>query len=173
MSRKIFSLDAETNGLWGTAFAIGAVVKEADGSEKTFIGRCPIEGTPIEWVSENVLPQMEGIPVNYPTYRAMLEGFFAFYMENKEGSDIIVHVGFPVEARLFIDAHNFGILGDWDAPFPLIDISAFPEIGASVDSYNESHGLKSRIPDLNGGTHSPLYDSYAALVAYESIISAE
>ena len=37
MNKKIFSFDAETNGLWGQAFSIGAVVYE-DGRELPFTG---------------------------------------------------------------------------------------------------------------------------------------
>lgn len=54
---KIFSWDCETNGLWGRAFAIGAVVYEDGVEVKTFYARCPIEGKVDTWVEENVLPQ--------------------------------------------------------------------------------------------------------------------
>ena len=36
MTKKVFSLDAETNGLWGQAFAIGAVIYEDGREVKTF-----------------------------------------------------------------------------------------------------------------------------------------
>lgn len=39
---KIFSWDCETNGLWGRAFAIGAVVYEDGVESKKFYARCPI-----------------------------------------------------------------------------------------------------------------------------------
>ena len=56
---KIFSLDAEANGLWGQAFAIAAVVADENGQEiDQFTGRCPIQGKINHWVAENVLPQM-------------------------------------------------------------------------------------------------------------------
>ena len=46
MRRKVLSIDAETNGLWGEAFAIAATLHERwEGTEtKYFIGRCPIKG---------------------------------------------------------------------------------------------------------------------------------
>jgi hypothetical protein len=166
MSKKIFSFDAETNGLWGKAFAIAAVVTE-DGIETArFIGRCPIEGEVNEWVKENVLSQMTGITETHETYEALLADFVEFYKANKEASDIIVHMGLPVEARLFLDAHRSGVLGDWDAPYPLIDIAALPEIGTSVDSYNKEHNVSISAEEFAGGTHNPLYDSIAAERAY-------
>ena len=68
---RVLSMDAETNGLWGQAFAIGAILYSEDGSEAArFVGRCPIQGEKVNpWVAENVLPQMEAIPIDH-TYLA-------------------------------------------------------------------------------------------------------
>ena len=166
---KIISLDAETNGLWGEAFAIAAVVR-CDGEERArFSARCPISGETEKWVSENVLPEMADIPVTHRSYESMLQDFITFYMNEKENATILVHMGLPVEARLFLDAHRLGFMGDWDAPYPLTDISAIPEIGVSVDSYNKNHGIE--VPPMVGGTHNPLYDSVAAALSYEHLMS--
>lgn len=86
-------------------------------------------------------------------------------MENKEDAIVLVHMGLPVEAKLFLDAHALGILGDWDAPYPLVDISAIPEIGVSVDTYNKNNRIN--LPEMEGGTHNPMYDSLAAAYAYD------
>lgn len=167
---RIFSFDAETNGLWGKAFSIAAVVWDTESNSKTeWIGRCHISEAVNPWVSENVLPKMEGIEENYENYASMLKGFIDFYMSNKQDAVILVHMGLPVEARLFLDAHEMGILGDWDAPYPLVDCSAIPSIGTSVDTYNANHGIE--VPSFVGGTHNPLYDSYAAMYAYNHAIN--
>ena len=161
----VFSFDAETNGLWGQAFAIAAVLHDTETGETTdFIGRCPISEPVDQWVAENVLPQMESIEVTHGSYESMLKAFIDFYNAHKQGATILVHMGLPVEARLFLDAHAMGILGDWDAPYPLVDIAAIPEINTSVDSYNAEHGIER--PAFDGGTHNPLYDSWSALKAY-------
>lgn len=162
---KVFSFDAETNGLWGQAFCIAAVVKDtATGETKEWIGRCPIQEQPNEWVAENVLPQVEDIRETHENYESLLRDFMSFYLNEKNDAVILVHMGLPVEARLFLDAHNMGIIGDWDAPYPLVDIAAIPEINVSVDKYNADNGII--VPSFTGGTHNPLYDSYAALMAY-------
>ena len=58
MSTKILSFDAESNGLYGPAFAIGAFLY-IDGMEVSrFIGRYRLTGEINAWVKENVLPQM-------------------------------------------------------------------------------------------------------------------
>ena len=64
-NKKVFSWDAETNGLWGAAFAIGAVIYENGVETKKFYTRCPIAGDVNPWVQENVLPQMENLPVTH------------------------------------------------------------------------------------------------------------
>lgn len=161
---KILSIDAETNGLWGEAFAIGAVLYENGEETRTFLARCPINGRVDKWVSENVLPQLEDVKITHVSYGHMLHEFSRFYLQNKTEAEIIVHMGLPVETRLFLDAHACGYIGDWDAPYPLIDISAFPEIGTSVDRYNQRNGIC--VPLENGGTHNPLYDARAAALAY-------
>lgn len=168
MKKRVFSFDAETNGLWGQAFSIGAVVLDESGTEiSRFVGRCPISDKVNDFVATNVLPEMESISENYPDYSAMLTSFMRYYLDFKTDADIIVHMGLPVEAKLFLDAHNMGIIGDWDAPYPLIDISAFPEVNDSVDSYNASRSII--VPDFDGGTHNPLYDSCAAALCYNDI----
>lgn len=168
--RKILSLDAETNWLWWQAFAIAAVVELPDWSKIEFVGRCPIWEKINPWVAENVLPKMEWIVENYSSYEELLKAFSEFYLVYKDQADIIVHVGVPVEAKLFIDAHTKWFIWDWDGPFPLIDISALPEIGISVDSYNKEHGIE--VPSFEWGTHNPLYDSYAALEAYKHLLAS-
>jgi len=161
--KKIISIDAETNGLYGKAFSISAVLEE-NGIITSVTFRCPIEGVTNEFVRDNVLPVMEDIPMTHGSYKWMLNDFIDFYMENKNDAEIIVHMGVPVEAKLFIDAREFGFIGDFDAPYPLIDISAFPEIGTSVDTYNKNNNIV-----VVGNCHNPLYDCIAALEAYKSI----
>lgn len=165
---KIFSFDAETNGLYGEAFSIGAIVMENGQETSTFVARCPIEGEVNPYVAENVLPQMEQISETHENYDAMLESFMQYYMDNKEDADVIVHMGVPVEAKLFLDAHKKGIINDYDGPYPLIDISAYPEVGTSVDTYNRNNNIV--VPDIEGGTHNPIYDSRAAALSYQSVM---
>ena len=172
---RTLSFDAETNGLWGQAFAIAAVIYE-DGKEvSTFLGRCPIEEDVNGWVAENVLPQMEGIPETYGSYSEMLKAFADYYQKEKKGANIIVHMGVPVESQLFRDMHTAGFIGDWDAPYPLIDIAGnLQQAGfdpTSVDTYNKDHGLE--VPACEGGTHNPLFDSRAAALCYLHLMAGK
>ncbi len=161
--KKVFSFDAETNGLWGQAFSIAAIVYDENGKEITrFIGRCPIEGDVNPWVKENVLPKIEDIPVSHNSYDELLADFANFYLANKADAHVIVHMGVPVEATLLKDAHSRGYIGDWDGPFPLIDVAGnlqqAGENPTSCDSYVAKYGLKV----AEGNSHNPLYDSEVA-----------
>lgn len=172
MSKKIFSFDAETNGLWGQAFSIAAIVYDENGVETArFIGRCPIEGEINSWVAENVLPTMTDIPVTHESYDAMLADFAKFYLANKADAAVIAHMAFIVEVKLLRDAHDRGFIGDWDAPYPLIDVAGnLQQVGedpTSVDSYVTKFGLEVR---NFGTTHNPLYDSEVAAVVYRHLL---
>jgi len=170
---KIFSFDAETNGLWGQAFAIGALVYQ-DGVEiARFVGRCPIQEEVNSWVAENVLPQMAKVPETHNDYRSLLADFAKFYLANKADAAVIVHMGVPVEAKLLLDAHEWGFIGDWDGPYPLLDVSGHlqqaGEDPTSVDGYAKKYGIA--ITEFDGGTHNPLYDSAVTAAVYEHLIA--
>ncbi len=166
MKQYLFSFNAETNELYGEAFSIATVVVDVMTGQEIdrCIYRCPLKN-PVPWVQKNVLPNMEDIQITNHDYSAMLTDFIMFYKKYKEFSDILVHMGVPVEARLFIDAYKMDILDVMRGPYPLIDISAYAEIRTSVNSYNQKHNLT--VPALSGDTHNPLYDSIAALIAYQ------
>lgn len=176
--KKIFSFDAETDGLWGQPFSIAAIVysHQIVGKEygtghpgygwvetARFIARLPNSFVTNDWVKENVLPSLESVPVTHESYEEMLRDFAAFYMDNKNEADVICHMGFPVEAHLLREMHRLGFIGDWDAPFPLIDIAGnLKQAGkdpTSVDDYAEKYTLQ--VSDY-GTTHNPLYDCEAA-----------
>lgn len=171
MNKRIFSFDAETNGLWGQAFAIGARVYDAASGEvlAQFVGRCPIVGDVEGFVLDKVLPQMTEIAVSHADYSVLLAFFSEFYLREKQDADVIVHMGVPVEAKLLIDMHARGLIGDWDGPYPLHDVAGHlaqaGEDPTSVDGYVRKHGLMIA-SDFAGGTHNPLYDSEVAAQVY-------
>lgn len=161
----------------GTAVRDGALVYDENGTEiARFVGRCPIEGDTDKWVVENVLPQMEEVKESHDSYDALLGAFAEFYLANKgkDGdTDVIVHMGTPVEAKVLIELRAGGHIGDWDGPFPLKDLVGYLETAdedpTSVDSYVQKHDLS--VGEFEGGTHNPLYDSAAAAVAYRHLRS--
>lgn len=170
---KVFSFDVETNGLQGKGFSVAAVIYEDGVETDSFLARCPISGEVNDWIAQNVLPQMTGISETHCTYKAMLKAFAEYYLANKENATVIVHMGMPVEARFMLDMHAIGAIGDWDMPYPLIDVAGnLQQAGCdptSVDSYNQSRGIE--VPACEGGTHNPLYDSRAVALCYMDLMS--
>ncbi len=172
MAKKIFSFDAETDGLWGLAFAIGALVYDERGVEVArFVGRLSTAVVSDPWVRENVLPKMDDIPVTHDKYGELIADFAKFYLANKGDADVVVHMGYIVEARLLRDMHERGLIGDLDAPYPLLDVSGnlqqAGEDPTSVDGYVKKHGLS--VGEFAGGTHNPLYDSAVAAAVYRHL----
>lgn len=171
--KKVFSFDAETNGLWGQAFAIGALVYDEQGIEiARFVGRLPDTEVSDAWVKENVLPKIGDIPVTHENYDALLASFAEFYKANKTDADVVVHMGYIVETKVLRDMHDKGLIGDWDGPYPLFDVSGnLQAVGAdptSVDKFVTEHNLS--VGEFAGGTHNPLYDSAVAAVVYRHLI---
>lgn len=177
---RIFSFDAETNGLWGEAFAIGALLYDEKGDEiARFVGRLPKSVVTDSWWLEkdeatglSRLDRLDGIPVTHDDYDALLADFAKFYLANKADADVVAHMGYIVEAKVLRDMHDRGFIGDWDGPYPLYDVSGnlqqAGENPTSVDKYVAQHGLS--VGGFEGGTHNPLYDSAVAAVAYRHLL---
>lgn len=179
--RKIFSFDAETNGLWGQAFAIGALVYDESGAESgRFVGRLPEVVVTDGWWNSAEEGETEtrlqkvarAIPVTHADYDSLLADFAKFYLANKTDADIVVHMGYIVEAKLLRDMHDRGFIGDWDGPYPLYDVSGnlqqAGEDPTSVEKYARKCGLS--VGTFGGGTHNPLYDSAVAAVVYRYLL---
>lgn len=165
--KKVFSFDAETDGLWGNPFAVAAIVYENGQETARFLARLKDETVTNAWVIENVLPALADVKPTHETYAAMLQDFATFYKTQKQDADCICHMGYIVEAHLLREMHRLGFIGDWDAPYPLYDVSgnlqAAGENATSVDAYAKKHELP--IAGV-GTTHNPLYDCEVAAKVY-------
>lgn len=159
---RVISIDAETNGLAGQAFAVAMTLSDHTGELDHVVYRCPIEEPVNEWVATNVLPTMEDVEINCNNYAGMLYNLReARFPWAEDGSAATIgHVVWPVEARLLLDMYPGEDI--WSGPYPLIDVaSVLLAKGCnplSVDDYLREHGL-----DLpTGSPHHPLYDARAA-----------
>lgn len=167
---KIFSVDAEVDGLYGRVFAIAVTVREDGQAVARFEGRIPDSAVTDGWVKDNVLPALQDMTVTHSSSDELEEAFWAFWMAQKEGATVIAHCGSPVESGLFrrcverkLDERQ------WNGPYPAIhDVATLLlVIGAnqeSVDSYNKENGIS--VP-FSGVAHHPMYDAAAAAVAWE------
>lgn len=176
---KIFSVDAEVDGLYGRAFAIAVTVREDGHEVASFAGRIGDEFVTDRWVQENVLPALSGMEVTHTSPDELEEAFWAFWEETfidgpyGPGPDpqlaVVAHCGDPVESGLFARC----VLRDelsrkFKGPLPLHEVGslllALVEDPSSVDGYVERHGLT--VP-FAGVSHHPMYDAAVAASVWE------
>jgi hypothetical protein len=175
MYNKIISIDAETDGLWGRPFAVAMTVyDEKDKEIDKFISMQKYAPITDNWVLENVIPALSDITPDAESYLDLLEKSAEFYMKHKENATVICHVGHIVEANLIREWHDNGFIGDWDAPYPLIDVSAMLQLlgedPVSVDAFAKKYCIYTT--DY-GTTHNPLYDCEVAARVYQCIMKGE
>ena len=147
---KIFSVDAEVNGLYGRAFAIAATIRKDGREVASFTGRVDDQFVTDDWVRENVLPTLVGMEVTHTSPDDLEEAFWAFWLSTHvdgqwgPGPDpqlaVIAHCGAPVESGLFARC----VLRDegsrkFKGPMPLHEVGslllALGEDPSSVDGY--------------------------------------
>ena len=152
---KIFCFDAETDGLYGEVFAIGAVVMN-DGGEilDQFSQKCLHPEVTSQWVRENSLPHLADIE-ECESRRLLRENFWNFYMKHREGCVIMADVAYPVEADLLRKCVEENLAErEFLGPYPLIDISAlFFARGISPDTDRIAFA------QAQGKPHNPLDDA--------------
>lgn len=168
----ILSVDAETDGLWGKPFAIAAIAYDKNANEVArFVARSS-EKVENEWVEKNVLPQCSRIAV-VGNYIQLLSAFANFYNSMRELYNVTAlwHMGHVVESYLFRELVENKLIGEWDAPYTPIEVSAYLEMSGerpdSVDTYVQKHDVKLNIEGLS--THNPLYDCEVAYRVYNHI----
>lgn len=164
----ILSIDVESNGLQGEAFAVGAVLIRADGTKlDDFLGRAPIVGEVDKWVKKNVLPSMKEVAEDYPTARDMRNAFWAWYRVAKDQADyVLVDNGYPVEARFLIACQSDEIDDRyWDHPFPLLDLSSMLiQVGVKPLAIRTEF-VADRLDPQMGRRHEPRTDAWVSALA--------
>lgn len=152
---NIFCFDAETDGLYGEAFAIGAVVMNEFGEIlDQFAQKCLTPEIKSEWVKENCLPHLTEIE-DCESRTMLRANFWNFYMQHRESCLIMADVAYPVEAslmrRCIEDAPGER---EFLGPYPLIDISAM-FVAHGIDPHTE----RMEFAGVNGTAHNPLDDA--------------
>lgn len=166
MEKRIMAFDAETNGLWGQIFAIGAVLTDLQGYEISHFYGAIECADPIEWVAQNVVPVC---PVTHENYSDLIADFSAWYMENKEHAYIVAHMGYIVEAKLLREMHRLGGIGDWDGPFPMHDTATLL-LSQGFDPKTEMGYLKGQGIACVGHEHDPLSDASNTAVTFSHLL---
>ena len=153
-----FSFDAETDGLFGPVFAIGAVVMDQEGNILDQFTGCFI-GEPVvnPWVQENCFPLPEDFAV-YASREELLDAFWNFYMQHRSKCVALADTPFPVEAGLMRKCIERDLQNRMPfSPYPIIDVaSIFFANGLSTETD------RMEFSGYAGKRHDPLADAIAS-----------
>jgi hypothetical protein len=121
---KIFSVDAETDGLYGKVWAIGAAVLDGDDVVHTFGSRLDSDVITNPWVRENVVPAVVGHIGRVESREDMLNAFWRFWLEHRQGTEAVADFEAPVEAGLFRACVELNVdAREWLGPYPLHELA--------------------------------------------------
>lgn len=169
----IVSVDAESNGLGGEVFAVGAVLVEvrtdtpAGARRERWYGAidCP---APVNlWVKENVLPHL--LYRTHGTQQQMLESFWLWLDRTLERTKatILVDVGFPVEARLICDLLRPDPERAWKLNAPVLDLASLL-VAHGFDGFNvpRESWAREQFGEVRWSAHNPTDDAEMAAGAF-------
>ncbi len=170
---KLLAFDVETNGLHGAAFAVGAVVMQADGKVLSeFKDSAPVRGALDPWTKENVMPMLAGYPQNYKSAKALRGAFWQWYLDNEKSADYtVVTNGYPVEYRFLIQCQDDDIEGRfWDHPFPLLDLPSLLIQVGERPLVNKAEFVAEHLSEVPEQRHNPYWDAWVtALAAFKAL----
>ncbi|WP_020572656.1 hypothetical protein [Parafrankia discariae] len=156
-------MDAETDGLYGRVWAVGAVVLDPDTGavQARFRGQISPGEVTDPWTRAHVVPVVD-LPV-YPSRAVLLDGFWGFWEKHRDGVECVADVGAPVEAGLFRAAVEQDAAGRWKrGPYPLHELASALWM-AGFDPDVDRREFCGR-PDLTA--HDPVDDAHAAALCW-------
>ncbi|CAO5232504.1 hypothetical protein [Frankia sp. AgKG'84/4] len=165
----IFGVDAETNGLYGQVWAIGAVLLDpaTRAVTATFAGQISPGEVTDDWTRRNVVPVVH-LPL-YPSRAELLEAFWAFWERHGgRGRDVeaVADIQTPVEAGLFrACVQRDRELREFAGPYPLHELASALWM-AGLDPDLDRREFCGR-PDLVA--HDPVADATVAALCWAKL----
>lgn len=157
----IFSFDAETDGLYGEPWAIGAVVLEGEKLVDRFAGQIDPCAVTDPWVRENIVPV-----VNLPRYdsqEGLLNAFWEFWLPYRDQALCVADFGAAVEAYLFRRCVAWApAVRTWLGPYPMHELGTALHL-AGIDPDVNRREMCGH-PDLT--QHDPVDDALAAGICW-------
>jgi hypothetical protein len=159
--KVIFSIDAETMGLYGEPFAIGYIVTDLEGNELegNYIA-CPFEKAQglesnKKWVAANVLPNLPK-ETDFDDPHSLCEALYEIWLNMKQKYEEILVIGdchYPVETQLFERTILWKEdVRQWTGPFPFHEVdTALLIAGIDREQYPRN--------ELELPEHHPLKDA--------------
>lgn len=161
---NVFSVDAETDGLYGPIWAIGAVVLDGMNEVDRFAGQIDPDVVTDPWVRENIVPVVD-LP-RFPSRQALLNAFWWFWMEDRGSAVAVADFGAPVEAGLFRACVSLNKAErTFQGPYPLHELGTALYL-AGQDPDCDRREMCGR-PDLV--RHDPVDDALMAGLCWQKI----
>ncbi len=165
---KIFGVDAETNGLYGPVWAVGAVAFDpaTQAVTATFRGQLSVDVVTDDWTRRNVVPV-----VDLPRYKSageLLEAFWTFWEAHGGRGDVeaVADVQTPVEAGLFrACVQRDRARREFAGPYPLHELASALWM-AGLDPHLDRREFCGR-PDLVA--HDPVADAMVAALCWSKL----
>ena len=176
--KNILSFDVETLGLYGTAFAVGAVVLEEIIVVSKFAGQVKIPAEKTRgWLEENVLPKIMELPV-YDTDLQLRNVFWNWLQKEKNGVLVVADFGCPAEAGFIRDmVKDDEENRQWQGPYPLHEVGTLLLAAGDDPDVDREHYVAKEISMLHKGDnqkHNPLWDAWvSALCARKALMKLE
>lgn len=164
MSGPVFCFDAETNGLYGEVWAIGAVLLDGDGSfADVFGGQLDPAVVTDPWVIENVVPSVR-LP-KFESRDELLNAFWQFWAERPDGTVCVADIGAPVEAGLLRACVALDPGRTFEGPYPLHELGT-ALLMAGIDPDVDRREMAGR-PDLDA--HNPMHDALVSALCWRQV----
>lgn len=170
LTNKIMSLDVESNGLWGNPISIGFTIEEngkvLEKHEACFIDEKQKYN---KWIQKNVIEPMKNNKkiLHLSSYEELLSWFADYYNQYRTEYTVLYHMGHIVEANLFKELVSHEYIGEWDAPYTPIEVSALLAVCRyKMDSVDKLAELDLIEKPNESKSHQALYDAEVAGRAY-------
>lgn len=145
MSEKsnILVFDVESTNLHGKAFAVGAIVIDANGKQIDSLSLKSKESEKDagDWVKQNVIPFIKHLQT-VETDRELRDKFWEFYLKHKKDSYIWADVAYPVETNFLEQVFNDNPYGrEFEMPYPLHDVANHIHTNIDRAEFSELSGV--------------------------------
>lgn len=164
----IFSFDAETDGLYGPVWAIGAVYLDSNGHTVAFRGQLDPDTDVVTdpWVREHIVPVVD-LP-RFQTRHDLLNAFWSCWLDHQGFTIAVADCGAPVEAGLFRACIEIDRAGrQWKGPLPLHELATVLLL-AGLDPVETNRREYAGRPDLV--QHDPVADALAAGLCWQRAV---
>jgi hypothetical protein len=154
--------DVESTNLYGTGFAVGAIVVDGKGKELNRFELLSTESLNecCDFVKERVLLYLEGMP-SVKTNKELRTKFYDWYMGHKDNCIVMSDVNYPVETNFLADVVKDNLEErQWSMPYPLYDMANF----VSMDM--DKTEIYQRGLNVSLRKHNPLDDAIASIYCF-------